>query len=122
MNRRQLMIAAPAAAYFTGSAGASDTPAMTAFRDWKQFNEYLDGPLCRGMDEDEFHQLVLQQDAKLVRLVMTPSQDYRDFCAKVAAYTFMGQDWPDDGGRLSEVILREACELLGSQAGRQVGT
>lgn len=112
MNRRQLMIAAPAAALFTGPACASDTPAMAAFRDWKRFRDYVDFRYYGGIADSEMDDLGDHLYELLVRVVMEPSRDFRDLCAKVVAYTHEGEDWGDDGGNLSKIIMREACEIM----------
>lgn len=115
MNRRQLIVSAPSAALSIGPACANETPAMAAFHEWKRHSDDCDRAFRGDVSDAESDRLIRQLQALLKRLVMEPARDYRDHCAKVVAFTFEGQEWGDDDGRLSKVILREACQLLGPQ-------
>lgn len=79
----------------------------------------MDGQAYQGVPERQIDDLAYKLHDRLVRLVMQPSQNCRDLCAKIVAFTHEGKDWGDDNGTLSRVIMREACELMGSQTGKR---
>lgn len=88
VSRRTLMAAAPAAGIATLIAGAvpgqamAETPVMRAYREWREFSNYVNGPATKGFSDDAIEALADRLTAFVGRVIAAPSQCDLDLVLK----------------------------------------
>lgn len=113
MNRRQVMIAAPIASLrpVVSALADTETPVMVLFREWKAAFDRLEDLVTDGWSQALIDVEVDGVNRILDRMIAAPSRDGRDVCAKLTAFTYNGEYFADDDGRLSKAILADAKML-----------
>lgn len=124
MNRRNLLKAAPAsilAASLPADGFASseaETPIMAMYRHWKTIDARVNGPVGRAMPEPEFDREVDDMLAFELKMLLTPSEDARDFVCKLFVFTGAGVlGMPDD--EVAPDLWEEARALIGDEGNRK---
>lgn len=100
--------------------GGYKSPVVKLFCEWKVLFDFVEGPSLRGCSDEERAPYHARETEKVRQLLMTPSRDARDVCAKLTAFTYDGQQFADDDGVLSNIILREARDIVGNISGGKV--
>lgn len=110
LNRRAVLAGLPAAILGAGDAQAqeAESPVMALFQEWKVAFDRVEALVTDGWSQSRIDAEVHEVDQILEQMVATPSRDARDVCAKLTAFTYDGECFADDDGRLSGPILREA--------------
>ncbi|WP_323015995.1 hypothetical protein [Devosia sp.] len=114
MNRRAVL-AGFSTAVLSGGGAQTEVPesaVMGLFRTWKAAFGLAEGSALWGWTEAERAPFQARETELVRQLVQTPARDALDVCAKLTAFTCDGQQFADDGGTLSDTILREARMIV----------
>lgn len=91
-NRRDLLTASVAATTAAAvsnlplpAQAATETPVMRAYREYRAYAAWLNGPATNGMPTEEFDDLVDVLTDKVEQLVATPSETLMDTIIKFSA-------------------------------------
>lgn len=85
MKRRNLLtaaLAAPLAAVPAVAAAETDTPVMRAYREWKRFSAWVNGPETRGYTDEQIEDLAGDLTRLVTRVVDAPLISDRDMVMK----------------------------------------
>lgn len=120
LTRRGLIAAAPAtgvamvATPFAHAmpAQGSETEILRLFREWRAYFEWAEGPATDGMDAEAFDAALDGLREIEDRMFALPCQNPMDVLAKLMAFTHDGDEFADDDGRRSSVILADAKAII----------
>lgn len=85
MKRRDLLtvaLAAPLAAVPAVAVAETETPVMRAYREWKRFSAWVNGPATRGYTDEQIEDLTGDLNRLVTRVVDAPSLSDRDMVVK----------------------------------------
>lgn len=126
MKRRQLLKMAPAvslaglmsgaipAAGFSPKLAKTETPVVTAYREWKAFRDHLHYNTS-GMDDGDFDDLCAQRADMEDAMYALPSESIHDVALKIAAHTDCGNDFSEDFHGTGMRLVKELIAISAQQ-------